>query len=647
MIDLARAERVAALLGRLRHPVDLSFHRGGRRVAVAVSPALREAGAPSESRIWDVPLDGGEPMLLTGGPGTEALPRWSPTDDRLAFAASRPVPGRMDPFVLEPGSEPRRIGGIEGSVQDLRWLPDGRGLLILAVEEGGFGAATEGAVRLRWTEPPADPEVFRPEQGRRRLFLADPGTGEVREVGPEGWSVWEFDLVDARHAVAVASEDPSESGWYHACLVLCDLGERTAQVLHRPEQQIQGPAVDPTGRRAAFLEGWSSDRGLLAGDLRVLDLGRGELLPTAGARSDLSWVAWRDDGSLWFAGWEGFGSAFGVIGADGEVRWVARDPGIVGPSSFHARLGPSPDGRRLVAVREALRAPTEVVARAAEPEGEWSPLTAFNRRVAEALEAYPEVRELEWPGAGGLGIQGLLLVPDRGEPPYPTVVVIHGGPTWAWKRAFDPGGALPLWAAGFAVFLPNYRGSTGRGQTFTRLNLRDPAGAEFEDILLGVDHLVGLGLADPGRLGVTGGSYGGYLTAWAAVTTDRFRAAVMVSGITDMLSCHLTCNHAFSEVMFGGDQRDPAALRLFHERSPITHVARARTPTLILHGAEDRCTPLGQAEELYKALVLNGVETELVVYPREGHGFREREHALDAERRTAAWFARHLAGGTP
>ncbi len=444
--------------------------------------------------------------------------------------------------------------------------------------------------------------------------------------------------------MAVASEDPSESGWYHARLVLVDLEGRTVRVLHVPEHQIQGPAVDPTGRRVAFLEGWSSDRGLLAGDLRVLDLAGGEPVPTAGGRSDLSWVAWRDPDSLWFAGWEGFGSAFGVIGADGEVRWESVDPGIVGPSSFHAQLEPSPDGRSLVAVREALRTPPEVVARPSEQHGAWRSLTSFNRRVADALEAYPDVRELEWTGADGLPIQGLLLVPDRGRPPYPTVVVIHGGPTWAWKRAFDPGSALPLWAAGFAVFLPNYRGSTGRGQGFTRANLRDPAGAEFDDILRGIDHLVGLGIADPGRLGVTGGSSGGYLTAWAAVTTDRFRAAVMVAGITDMLSCHLTCNHAFSEVMFGGDQRAPEALRLFEERSPIMHVARARTPTLILHGAEDRCTPLGQAEELFKALVLNGVETELVVYPREGHGFREREHALDAERRTVAWFARHLIG---
>jgi dipeptidyl aminopeptidase/acylaminoacyl peptidase len=268
-------------------------------------------------------------------------------------------------------------------------------------------------------------------------------------------------------------------------------------------------------------------------------------------------------------------------------------------------------------------------------------LTSLNDEVRDGLEFHPEVRELEWEGAEGLPIRGLLLIPD-GEPPYRTVVMIHGGPTWAWKHGFDPGYSLPLAAAGFAVFLPNYRGSTGRGQAFTRLNVGDPAGGEFEDILRGVDHCIELGIAEPGRIGVTGGSYGGYLTGWAVCTSDRFAAGVMVSGIVDMLSCHLTCNHAFSEFMFGGDQRDPRTLELFMERSPITYVAGARTPTLILHGSEDQCTPLGQAQELYQGLVLNGTPTELVVYPREGHGFREREHAFDAERRTVAWFERYL-----
>jgi dipeptidyl aminopeptidase/acylaminoacyl peptidase len=483
--------------------------------------------------------------------------------------------------------------------------------------------------------------VFRPDQGWRRLLRIDAESGKTEEVGPAGVSVWEFDLIGTSTAVALVSDDPSESGWYRARLAVLDLETRTFRDVWVPDRQVQGPVVDPSGTKVAVLEGWSSDRGLVAGDIRVFDVPSGERLRSDLGLTDISSIGWLDADTLWFAGWDGFGSRFGAVDLDGEVRWTKAEDAIVGPNSFHARLEPIPGGSGFVAIREALRQPPEVVRSPDRSGASWAPITTFNDDVRKDLDWYPEVRALEWEGAGGLPIRGLLMLPD-GEPPFPTVVMIHGGPTWSWKHAFDPGYALPLAAAGFAVFLPNYRGSTGRGQEFTRMNVGDPAGAEFEDILRGVDHCTSIGVAVPDRIGVTGGSYGGYLTGWAVCTTARFAAGVMVSGLVDMLSCHLTCNHAFSEFIFGGDHRDPSSLELFMDRSPITHLAGATTPTLILHGAEDQCTPLGQAEELYQGLVLNGVPTELVVYPREGHGFREREHAADAQRRTVEWFERHL-----
>jgi dipeptidyl aminopeptidase/acylaminoacyl peptidase len=641
MVDWNRFERTLAVLDRVRSPADLSLHSRGDALAVALFPAHFDAGATYESRVWRVPLDGAADQL-TFGPGTDTMPRWSPVDDRLAFASSRPLPGRMSLFVLRPGEEPALLGDVEGSVQDAAWTPDGGSLVVLAVDEGGFGAATDGAVRLQWTERPPDPQVFRPDMGWRRVLRVDAANGETTEVGPLGVTVWELDLVDPWSAVALVSDDPSESGWYRARLALLDLRTRTFRDLWVPEQQVQGPVVDPSGTRVAVLEGWSSDRGLVAGDIRLFDLASGERLPFEARLSDVSSIGWLDERTLWFAGWQGMGSRFGTVNLDSAVRSAVDDDAILGPSSFHARV--LPVGSGFVAIRESPREPPELVRRSDRSEGAWHPITTFNADVRGDVDWYPEIRDLEWEGAGGLPIRGLLLLPD-GDPPFPSVVTIHGGPTWAWKHGFDPGYSLPLAAAGFAVLLPNYRGSTGRGQAFTRLNVGDPAGAEFEDIRLGVDHIISLGIAERDRIGVTGASYGGYLTGWAVCTTDRFAAGVMVSGIVDMLSCHLTCNHAFSEFIFGGDHRDPASLELFMERSPITHAGKATTPTLILHGSEDQCTPLGQAEELYQALVLNGVSSELVVYPREGHGFRERQHAADAERRTVEWFARFIGDG--
>jgi dipeptidyl aminopeptidase/acylaminoacyl peptidase len=641
MTDQDRLGRALAMLDRVRYPVDVSVNATVDALAVAVFPAHYDAGASFESRIWRVPLAGSGAEQLTNGPATDALPRWSPTDGRLAFASARPVANRMSLFVLRPGEEAEQLGQIEGSVQELAWSRDGRSIYALAVDEGGFGAATDGAVRLLWSGE-RDPYVFRPDEGWRRLYRVDAETGETEEVGPDGMSIWEFELVDERTAVAVVSDDPSESGWYRSHLAVLDPDARTAQAIGTHERQVQGPAVDPTGTRVALLEGWSSDRGLVAGDVRVFDLASGEAVRFDAELSDVTSIGWLDAETLWYAGWSGFGSRVGAIGLDGRVRWEVVDDSIVGPNSFHARIWPLPDGG-FATIRESLRTTPEVVRHAGSAEGEWAALTSFNAGVGpDDLESYPDVRTLEWEGAGGLPIRGLFLAPVGTEPPFPTVVMIHGGPTWAWKHSFDPGYSLPLAAAGFGVFLPNYRGSTGRGQSFTRMNVGDPAGAEFEDILRGVDHIVESGLAIADRVGVTGASYGGYLTGWAVCVSDRFAAGVMVSGIVDMLSCHLTCNHAFSEFIFGGDHRDPRYLEAFMDRSPITYVRNGKTPTLILHGALDSCTPLGQAEELYQGLALNGTPTELVVYPREGHGFREREHAADAERRTVEWFDRYL-----
>jgi dipeptidyl aminopeptidase/acylaminoacyl peptidase len=236
----------------------------------------------------------------------------------------------------------------------------------------------------------------------------------------------------------------------------------------------------------------------------------------------------------------------------------------------------------------------------------------------------------------------VLLPPDRKPGPRPTIVDIHGGPTWSAKYAFNPGFALPLAAAGYVVFLPNYRGNTGWGQEFSKKNIGDPGGQEFQDILAGIDWCVAQGFTDPDRLGVTGGSYGGYMTAWAVATSARFKAAVMVSGICNQWSCHYSCNHDFHEYINGGPLSDPKVRALAIDRSPLYRLDRPTTPTLILHGIEDRCTPLGQGQEFYSALIERGVAAELVAYPREGHGNRERAHKVDAWTRTVAWFDRYL-----
>ena len=638
----ALTDTVAALQ-RLRRPFDLSFQRGGEALAVAVTPGAREAEESFAARVWQVTTEGAATQL-TFGPGCDALPRYAPADDRLAFASDRFSAGRMSLFLLAPGGEPAALGALPGAVEEALWTPDGAALVALSADRGLDCAATDGAVRLWWGEA-ADPDVERPDQARRRLFRVAAEDGDTREVGPAGLTVWAYDVIAGDRAVALVSEDASERGWYRSRLALLDLEKRSARTLHETAWQLQCPAADPSGRRVAVIEGWASDRGLVAGEIRIVDLETGDSAPLAAdTLSDVTSIAWRDAESLWFAAWSDLGTRYGALRLDGSLDWSEREDTSLGLNSFCAGIAPAPAGRGLAAVRETVGTAPELVFRPT-PDAPWQDLTAFNDGAAAALSAYPEVHVVSWQGPGELPIHGLLLLPpDRPDGAAALIVDVHGGPTWSFKNAFDPGYALPFVAAGFAVLLPNYRGSVGWGQDFTRRNVADPGGAEFQDILAGVDWCVAQGIADPDRIGITGVSYGGYMTAWAVATSDRFRAAVMISGISNLLSCHYGCNHAFCEYIVGGPHTEAGPRQLFVERSPLVHVAGAKTPTLILHGTEDRCTPLGQAEEFYRALADQGCETELVVYPREGHGFQERAHQLDAWQRSVAWFDRHLEG---
>jgi dipeptidyl aminopeptidase/acylaminoacyl peptidase len=193
------------------------------------------------------------------------------------------------------------------------------------------------------------------------------------------------------------------------------------------------------------------------------------------------------------------------------------------------------------------------------------------------------------------------------------------------------------------VLLPNPRGSTGYGVGFARANFDDWGGGDFEDILAGADFLVEQGYADPDRVGIGGWSYGGYLSSWAVTQTRRFAAAVVGAGVTNLFSFHGTTDitPTFLEYYF----RDVAYARpdAYREHSAINFVRQARTPTLILHGEEDVRVPVGQAYEFYHGLRQSAVETELVVYPREGHGFSEIRHQIDLLERIIGWFERYLA----
>ena len=217
--------------------------------------------------------------------------------------------------------------------------------------------------------------------------------------------------------------------------------------------------------------------------------------------------------------------------------------------------------------------------------------------------------------------------------------MINAAPTGNWQDGFEPWGQL-LATAGYVVFYPNVRGSTGYGYDFMVLNRGDWGGGDFRDVMAAADDLVRRGIADPERLGIAGWSYGGYMSQWAITQTNRFKAAVSGAGLADLAAEFGTEDHPSYDEWFYGLPYEK--LDAFVRSSPITYIKRARTPTLILQGDADVIDPRGQSQQLYRGLKRYGVETELVLYPREGHGLKEEKHLVDRLNRIVAWFDKYM-----
>ena len=607
---------------QILRPGEVALSPDGTRIAAAVSLSFREKGKPLETRLWIGSVDG---ELSEGELGS--IPRFSPDGTRLAYASDKGHEGRLSLWI--DGAE---LGEIPGSVDDIQWSPDGTRLLVLAADLGADRAGADTATKV--TEAgaePDDPKVIRPAEYWRRLWLVDAATGETGDVTPEGTNVFEFSWAGGRVA-AICTDDPSESAWYEAWIGLIDIGERSVERVHSPTWQLQAPRISPGGR-VAWIEGFSSDRGVATGTVHVL--GQGPVAPD----HHVAWIEFADEDTLWIAGWRDNGSFAGRLSLDGSYEELAGGQATFGPRYVPA-LAVSADGSRAAAAYESADEPPEVVL---WENGERRTLTSLNAEVA------PKIASIEWlthrwTSFDGLEIEGLLALPrERGNGPLPLVVDVHGGPTGSWFWAFAPAYGLPnlLAGAGYAVLMPNVRGSTGRGPEFAEANLGDMGGGDLQDILTGIDALVGEGIVDDKRVAITGGSYGGFMACWAVTQTDRFAAAMPMAVVTDWLSFHNTTNIGqFDKLFLQADPYD--ADGDYTQRSPVYHAAKCRTPTLIFHGEDDLCTPLGQAVEFYNALVEAGCEAALVVYPREGHGWTEREHQIDSWNRMRDWLVRHL-----
>ena len=619
---------------------DAQISPDGSRVAFVVTREFTEGEhAIPESGVWVVSFDGRTPARqFTMGLHADKSPRWSPDGKMLAFLSDRAKADILQVYVMPTdGGEARKLTDAKAGVSDFAWSPDGARIAYLAAD-----AKTEDEEKR---EKERDDAIHVGHAYKfTRLWVVDAAGGAGRAITPPEYQVRGFAWHHEGWAI-VTSPTPEEDDFMRAWPVRVVGEGGDARTIWEGTYVVASIAGSRDGQALTWIHGGAVGEET-ADEVWVARVGEQPRLLTRDYSGAIAGADFTPDGSaLLLIGIEGTRTVLGRI----DLESGASETLLAGStlessftSAYHVSV--SADGTRMACVLEDVDQPAEVFL--GELGGELRRASTFNTHLSEVALGRGET--VEWLAPDGLRVEGVLIYPAEYEEGkrYPLIAHIHGGPTWQWLMRFMGGWhdwGQWLAAQGYAVLLPNPRGSAGRGREYAWSNQRNWGHGDFRDVLSGVDAMIERGIADPDRLGIGGWSYGGYMTAWAIGQTDRFKAAIVGAGVTDLLSFQAADIPSWlpREMMLAPSYREP---EIYLRSSPITYVANAKTPTLVLHGASDERVRLGQGKELYHALQALGVPTEMVIYPREPHIFQERHHQRDLLRRVADWFGRRVKG---
>jgi dienelactone hydrolase len=464
-------------------------------------------------------------------------------------------------------------------------------------------------------------------------------------ASPPQLYVYEYDwLPDASGFVGTAAPGDGDSNWWIARLYEFEAARPAPRLLYSPGNariQIAEPRVASDGRTVVFIGGLMSDFGSTGGDVFAVPLsGGGAVNLTSGQHASATSLGFDCHGALLVKLLHADVSQIvelnlGASSSEPRVLWS--DSASLNGRTAGVSIG-CPSGLQST-VQEDFTHPPELLAGAL---GQWHPLTSANA----GWSAPATVQSIHWKN-GGFELQGWLLLPASDPAPgsdkkLPMITVVHGGPAAATVPGFiSPGTNRTLLENGYALFLPNPRGSFGQGETFTAANVRDFGHGDLRDILSGIKAAEHAAPIDDARLGITGGSYGGFMTMWAVTQTDVFKAAVAQAGISDWLSYY--GENGIDQWMlpyFGASVYDDP--KVYARSAPINYIHHVHTPTLEMVGENDIECPAPQTEEFWHALRDLRVPTAMVIYPQEGHALRDPAHLEDAQRRVIAWFGKYL-----
>ncbi len=630
-LALTIAAGAPALAQPLHQYAVLAFAPAGDRVASVESADEPDAATDAHGAIVVRAASDGhilarlDPCRTCGYSGLAFGPA-----GQLAFVARDKKSGTAT-LMVQAGRTPRRLATVEGLAATPRWSPDGsRIALLVTIGARKETGATQAGIRQVGEIGQVDDE--------QRIAVVPAAGGALRTVSPADRFVYEYDWTpDGRGFVATTARGNGDANWWVATIDAIDAITGAVRTIAKPATQANFPRVSPDGRTVAYIGGLMSDFGSVGGDVWTVPVAGGEPSDVTphykGSFTSLSWDAsgLRATALL--------GAQAAVVPIDpakgsGEPLWTA--PASI--SAADAKVAFARTGAMATVAQDYEHGPAIFA----------GPLSA-PVRISHDNDGYAPIvsaRSLTWK-SGGAEVQGWLVAPrtaTASTAKAPMITVVHGGPAAATTPSFVWQGTLAaLSRAGYWLFFPNPRGSYGQGEAFTAANRRDFGGGDLKDILAGIDAAEAAAPIDDDRLGLTGGSYGGFMAMWANTQTHRFKAIAAAAGLSNWISYYGTNGINTWMIPYFGKSAydDPQA---YWDISAIRVIKQARTPTLITVGERDIEVPPTQSVEYWNGLKAAGVPTTLVIYPDEGHGIRTPDHVADARGRTIAWFDRYLKG---
>ncbi len=642
---------------KYRPVADVQVSPDGRRVAFVVRDAIMEPDKSEyRTQIWLGSTDGKESRQATFADQAASRPRWSPDGKWISFISKRSDKFANVWLLPAAGGEAWRLTDAKSDVAQTAWSPDGKRIAFVAPESAP-------ADKEKKDREKDDARVVGQDDRPGRLWLIGVpdeagGVREARQLLSTGYSIGGVPEAgggdalcwspDGRTIAFSHTKRPVPDEWPSADISLVDVATGAVRPFASTGAAESTPLYSPDGRWIAYLVSDDPPRWAHRDWIRLApaDGGPARDLPHSFDESP-ELAGWSADGrKLYFTEAKGvYDLVYAQDVASGAIAALTPAGKVSSGANVNAR------GTWIGFVRQAPTDPIEAWASALSP---FSPVRVSSVNAGIPNHPLGETRVIAWTGDKGQAIEGLLTLPVGYEPGrrYPLLLVVHGGPAGVFKAADivtpSPYPVAAFAADGYAVLRANPRGSSGYGTAFRQANDKDWGGGDFRDLMAGVDQVIAMGIADPDRLGVMGWSYGGFMTSWTITQTDRFKAASVGAGVTNLVSFTGTADiPSFLPDYFGGEFWEDGRFDIYRDHSAMGHVGNVKTPTLIQHGEADVRVPISQGYELYNALKRRGIVVEMVTYPRQPHGPREPRLILDLGNRNIAWMEKYVKGARP